>query len=143
MSEHCSIKEFLETTDNLVVSLHDARYGGGIIASVCCIDQVTKVIESFEDCNGEWEMQLWGLMDSWYPYAHGESINEALNLLRMKLTGYRDHWSAIRFGLILMASASPPAHCMKTCKVVTLTELEHAFAVWNTATRNDPIVSFF
>lgn len=143
MSGHCAIKEFIESTDNMVVSLHDARYGGGIIAAISYIDQVTKVIESFEDTGGELDVQLWGMMDSWYPYAHGEDINDALNLLRAKLVDNRDHWPAIRFGIIQVASESPPVHHRKTCKVITLAELENAFAVWNTATRNDPVIPFF
>lgn len=131
MSAPCSILEFLEMGDDLVVSLHTHRYGGGIVAMVCRPDRLDDFVDSIEGNNGESEWELWGLRDSWYPVVEGSSINDALNRLRAKLKSDRAHWSVIHTAISIMPSFPSPAKERVKCKVVTFDDLHNAISKWN------------
>lgn len=131
MSKHCAIQAFMDLGNDLVVSLHTHRYGGGIVAMVCCSSNVNDFVDSVEDNNGESEWEHWGLRDSWYPIAEGEGISDALNRLRSKLEQCREDWSSIITAIEIMPRFPCAAVARVKCKVVAIDQLRDAIQKWN------------
>lgn len=128
---HCAIKEFLEGSVDLVVSLHDTRYGGEFIALITHVSKVESAIDTFECTNGESDWELWGMGAGWYPWGAGITINDALNNLRVKFHRTRDNWDDIRFGLEQVAQHAPHISKRITSKVITMEQLVQARKEWN------------
>lgn len=128
---HCAIKEFLEGSNDLIVTLHDTRYGGSFIAAVTHLSKVEDTIDTFECTNGESDWELWGMGGGWYPWGTGSTINNALDNLRHKLHRCRDNWDDIRFGLEQVAQHAPHIGDRITSKVVTMEQLVRTRKEWN------------
>jgi len=142
MSSHCAIADFLKLGNNLVVSLHTHRYGGGTIAMVVDADNVSKFVDSFEDLNGECEWELWGLRDTWYPAVEGNSPEDALNKLRDKLSELRGNWYEVFFGIEnLSIACKHPVVLREKCLVTTMEQLQSGRHMWNNG--DDDVVAFF
>lgn len=128
---HCTIKEFLEGSNDLIVSLHGTRYGGEFIAIISHVNKVEDTIDTFECTNGESVWHLWSTADHWYPWGAGDSINEALNKLRKHLQHYRAQWAEIRFGVEQISQHAPHIVEQRLCKVLSMEQLIQARKEWN------------
>lgn len=128
---HCAIKEFLEGSNDLIVTLHDTRYGGSFIAAVTHLSKVEDTIDTFECTNGESDWELWGMSNGWYPWGAGRTINNALDNLRHKLQVNRGNWDDIRFGLVQVSQYAPHISKRITSMVVTMEQLVQVRKEWN------------
>lgn len=124
-----AIQEFMAMGCELVMTVHQHRYGGEMIALITSTRAVENVVDSIEDKNGEQEWELWGLMNAWYPVAFGANIGEAVKNLEERLDKYRADWKAIHFGMERISNAPRGSYL---CAVRTTDDLYRAMDAWNT-----------
>jgi hypothetical protein len=128
---HCAIRDFLENSTDLVVSLHIGRYNGLFMAIIAHESRVDVTIDTFENTNGVDYWHLWGMSEGWYPWGNGDSSEMALNNLRSYLECQRVHWDDIRFGIEQVTQYALPISKRITSRVITMDHLVQARKEWN------------
>jgi len=122
--------EFLSQHDGLIITIHQHRYGDVVIALITPSDAADKVISSIEDCNGEYEWELWGLRDSWWPIVTGGTIPDALDRLDRFLYDHKPDWYSMQIGIQqTIEQAISDRH--EKCKVKSFDELRDAIYRWS------------
>lgn len=125
-----AVLEFMDTGEDWVMTIHEHRYGGAVVALICHQEAVEKIIDSIEGQNGEREHELWGLQDAWYPAQFGGSPTKAIHNLGKFLLEHKEEWDIMRFGIRRLIEDHVGSYRQK-CLVKTFEALRTAMCEWN------------
>jgi len=126
-----AVLEFMDNGEDWVLTLHQYRYGGSVIAMICHQEAVEKTIDSIEGQNGEYEHELWGLHGTWYPSDVGGTISKAVHNLGKFLVSHREEWDLIRFGMRRVIEDSVSTKYREKCLIKSFESLRDAMYQWN------------